>query len=183
MKELRKKLWMGLIQMILSAFLLMNIGMLYLQYTKGEDALEEMPYAILEVTGASMEPVLSPGDGVFVWQSPFEKIEIGDMIVFVDQGELITHQVVELEDGYVIARGTANEMADKPVTKEDYRARVVFPIPNLWLILTFYDSAAGFILFSVLLFLIIFGKDIFSALYEANEARSVGSNGRNKKCE
>lgn len=181
MRELRKKLWMGLIQAILSLFLLINIGMLYLQYAKGADALEDMPYAILEVTGGSMEPMLSPGDGVFVWQSPFESIKKGDLIVFVQYGELITHQVIELGDGYAVAKGTANEAEDEPVTRENYRARVLFAIPNLWLILTFYDSAAGFILFSILLFLIIFGKDIFSAIYEANEARNVGNDGKNKK--
>ena len=46
-----------------------------------------------------MEPMLSPGDGVFVWQSPFESIKKGDLIVFVQYGELITHQVIELGDG------------------------------------------------------------------------------------
>lgn len=155
-----------IVEIVLLVLILLNIGIIYIQYKSGAESIEDMPYAILEITGGSMEPALSQGDGVFVYDVAFEQLEVEDIIVFVDDGELVTHQIIEIGEGEVIAQGVANDAADEPVTEDTYKGKVIFTIPHLSSILYFYESPVAFIAFAGIVFLLIFGNNIFSGIYD-----------------
>lgn len=165
MDQKRKK-GIILLRWILGIILILNIVVICLEKIKGPAALEDVPYALLTIDGGSMEPRYHSGDGVFVWQTPFGKIKVGDVIVFWQAGELITHQVVDRKSDAIIAKGTANDIEDEPVTAENYRARVLFRIPGMANLQAVYATPGTFIIFTLLLGLLIFGKDIFDWIYK-----------------
>lgn len=137
-----------------------------MEWSEGPEALEDMPYAFLQIQGDSMEPELHEGDGVFVWQTPFEDLKLHDDIVFYQDGTLVTHRVISKEGDYVVAQGIANDIEDDPVTEENYRAKVLFKIPKMELILIMYETPALMIIFVVLLAALLFGNDLFRLIYE-----------------
>lgn len=140
MSIFKNRLFIRSVQVLLFLLLAVNIYIITTQKSKGIEALEEAPYALLEVDGVSMEPVLHQGDGVFVWQVPYDTLQVGDMVVFYQDGELLTHAIVEINNGELITKGCANDIADPPVAKEDYRAKVLFSVPMLGTLLMFFES-------------------------------------------
>ncbi len=159
----------GLIQLVLVVLILCNLFTIYTQYGDDSDLLESIPFGVIEVTGGSMEPYLSPGDGIFVYEVPFDQLKPQDTILFAQGGELITHRIQSVGDGYVITRGTANDIDDLPVYEESYRAKVIFSIPYLSVILVFYQSPFYFAMFAVVLFFFIFSRSLAEELYEQVE--------------
>lgn len=144
---------------------------MYLQYINGVDAIDTLPFSIIEVTGGSMEPRLYQGDAIVVTKVALSELELGDMIVFTDDGELITHEVTQIGEDYVIAKGTVNDLTDKPVTEENYKAKVILRIPYLCSIMALWDTPVAFFLFCALLFAVIFGKSIFGEIYDWYERK------------
>lgn len=155
-----------IIEVVFVVLIILGLRMIYLQKVNGAEAIEDMPYAVLEVTGGSMEPVLSQGDGIFVYEVPFEQLEKDDVIVFWQDGELVTHQIIEVGEGEVTTQGTANSQPDSPVTEADYRAKVIGTIPLFGIISVFFQEPIYMVCFIILLFLIVFGYDIMSAIYD-----------------
>ena len=151
---------------VLGMILLLNIVIICLERIKGPEALEKVPYALLTIEGSSMEPGYHDGDGVFVRQAPYKSLKTGDVIVFLQAGELITHQVIAVNNGVITAKGTANSVADEPVTIENYRAKVLFRIPDMANIQAVFKQPMSFLVFAILLGVFLFGKEIFSKIYD-----------------
>lgn len=166
MKQKVQKIGNRIIQVLLCLILILNIILIYMEKTKGADALQDTPYALLTIEGGSMEPRFHEGDGVFTWQTPFEKLKKGDIIVFLQAGELVTHEIIEIKDGVITAQGTANELADEPVTREQYRAKVLFRVPGMIYIQAVYENPVTMVIMIALVGLILFGKDIFDNIYD-----------------
>jgi len=165
-RQRRERIISWIIRTILILILAANVGIIYMEWKNGPEALEDMPYAFLLVQGDSMEPEYHDGDGVFVWQTPFEKLKLHDDIVFYQDGTLVTHRIIAIEDGVVTAQGTANDIEDEPVTEENYRAKVMLRIPQMEAIFTIYETPVLMIGFVVLLGLLLFGNDLFTKIYE-----------------
>lgn len=172
-KWTKKKTAITSLEIALILLIAWNMRIIYIQYESGAESIDDMPYAILEVVGGSMEPSLSEGDGVFVYKVAFEKLQVGDNIVFDLDGELVTHQIIDIEDEQIIAQGTANDVADDPITEAEYKGKVIFQIPYLSGILYFYESPTYFIAFASILFLLIFGSDIFAYIYDKKITRKI----------
>ena len=156
---------------LLAVILIFNLTVLLLQLRTGKDFLRSTPVALLQVSGGSMEPVLHGGDAVLVRQEPFSAVTEGDIIVFCRGEELIVHEVIAVSDDCVVTQGTANAVPDAPVSEAEYRARLICRIPALGVIWKFCSSAPLFLLWTLLLVLLLFGTDIFPALYEQLQKR------------
>lgn len=84
------------------------------------------------VLSGSMDPVYPVGSLLYIKNSEFSEVEIGDDIAFSpDQGEtIVTHRVVETEGEGYITRGVANNTNDSGViTKDKYLGTVSLGIP------------------------------------------------------
>ena len=161
-----KRLGTLLLRLVLLVVLLVNVTVICLEVIKGPEALEDVPYALLAVEGGSMEPGYHDGDGILVWQVPFSKLQNGEVSVFVQDGELVTHEIVAIQDGVITAKGTANDIEDEPVTEANYRAKVICRIPGMGILQSLWESPVAVVVLIVLLALLIFGKDIFNRIYE-----------------
>jgi signal peptidase I len=80
------------------------------------------------IVGVSMNPVLYENDIVMVEPLEFEKVVIGDVIVFEHRGTLIAHRVIRInQDGNFITKGD-NPRARQdpfPISRISYRGRVM----------------------------------------------------------
>jgi len=90
----------------------------------------------LRVAGASMVPVLWPGDLLTVQSCDPAQLEAGSIIVFRQDGKLIAHRLMrrsgdcpvdsppDCSTGYLITRGDARPRLDEPVDPADVVGRV-----------------------------------------------------------
>ena len=161
-----KRLGTLVLRLVLVLILLGNVAVICLEMIKGPEALEDVPYALLSVEGGSMEPGFHDGDGIFVWQVPFSKLGIGDVIVFVQDGGLVTHEVIDIQGGVITAKGTANDIEDESVTEENYRAKVICRLPGMGAMQAVWERPGAVVVLIILLALLIFGKDIFNKIYD-----------------
>lgn len=90
------------------------IVLLFVVYAAPQMAGAEQSYV---VTSGSMEPVLSPGDVIIVYDTSAENIQEGDIITFVEEGDkTVTHRVVgTVEEGDRVlfeTQGDSNDEVD-----------------------------------------------------------------------
>ena len=88
----------------------------------------EMPVRFLVIKSASMSPTLNVNDIVIIVKS--NSYEIGDIISYQnDSNELITHRLIEKENGDFITKGDYNNSSDeKLVLGKNVIGKVVFVI-------------------------------------------------------
>lgn len=154
-----------LLRIILLALLAMNLLILLLQANSDSGLIPNAP-ALLQVTGGSMEPKLHNGDAILIVPTPYEKLDMGDVVVFYRGGELITHEIISGNVSGFVTQGAANPLPDGLMGREEYRARVICRIPLLGSIWLMYSSVPLFLCWMILLILLVFGSEIFPAVYD-----------------
>lgn len=159
--------WLKLtLRCFLALVLVAEVVLAAQQSRKGPELVRDIPVAIIQVTGASMEPVLHDGDAVLVRQVPFDELRTGDIIVFCRNDELVVHEIIELGESSAITKGAANPVPDEPVGEAEYCARMSGKVPGLGRIMNMYSNIPRFLAFSFLLILLFFGTDIFPLIYD-----------------
>lgn len=84
------------------------------------------PYVVLS---GSMEPAIRTGGIVFTDTDRTDP-EINDVITYkVNDGSLVTHRVVRVDDGNIVTKGDANETEDPAIQNDQVIGTVVFSIP------------------------------------------------------
>ena len=81
-------------------------------------------YTAFEVVTGSMSGTIEIGDVIIVKLSHQDEIHIGDIVVFEQDGNLITHRVKKMEEDKVITKGDANNTEDEPIKKENIIGKV-----------------------------------------------------------
>ena len=103
-------------------------------------------YEIYNVVSGSMEPALPTGSAVFVQYEEPTKIEIGDIVAYMDGGEPVTHRVIEnhMVEHELVTKGDANEVADfDPVPYRSLIGIVRYSFPVLGYYLMALTGVAG----------------------------------------
>lgn len=118
-----KKILRTVINIIFGAFVAAFLGVI-IMYTMGIKG-----YMVLS---GSMEPVIQTGSVSFVDMNySFHKVETGDIIAFeAENGMLVLHRAINIEDGLIETKGDNNEVTDGYTTSEDnFEGLVKFSIP------------------------------------------------------
>lgn len=70
--------------------------------------------AVYHYQGPSMNPLLWPGDGVFVDDTPYQSLCRGDVICFrdADESKFIIHRIVKVTPAGLVTRGDNNKKPD-----------------------------------------------------------------------
>jgi len=129
------------------------------------------------VRSGSMEPVLMPGDAIVL--QPVERMpDVGDIITYEQQGKLITHRVVGVQDATTITtKGDANENADPwKVHFADIRGKMALRIPYLGYFFAFVRQPGGWFLLVILpVALILYnqGKRVWSLYQELKQEKQT----------
>lgn len=108
-------------------------------------------YGQAVVTSGSMSPAFEV-DALLIYHEQ-EKYEIGDMVAFMDEdGNLITHRIIQMTGNEVITQGDANTVMDNPIKKEQIYGKVIHTIPHVGKIVRLLQKP-GVIIVLIILFL------------------------------
>ena len=86
-------------------------------------------YTIFEVASGSMAPSINVGDIVVVKLT--KDINNNDIITYKENNYFITHRVIKIEDGKIVAKGDYNDSIDKDVNLSDVLGKVIKVYPGL----------------------------------------------------
>lgn len=100
-------------------------------------------YGSAVVLSGSMEPSISVNDLVIVREGG--AYNPGDVIVFEDDGMLITHRVIAHEGTTVVTQGDANNSADAPISEVQIKGTVIAVVPGLGVLVQFMKQPVGII--------------------------------------
>jgi len=108
------------------------------------------------VLTGSMEPGISPGDYITIRKVDKDKLEVNDIVTYKVNDVVVTHQIVKIDGDNVTTQGTANNVADNPISKDDILGKYVFKIPKIGYIMAFITSTPGYILIIGIIAIAIF---------------------------
>jgi signal peptidase I len=104
-------------------FLTLVFPVLLYRNLTGSDAV--LGWRFVVVTSGAMEPEIRGGALLLAKETPFRRLEEGDVIVYDAGDKLLTRRVVALERGTAVTKGDAAPLPEAvPVTPEMYRCRV-----------------------------------------------------------
>jgi len=69
----------------------------------------------LKVTGASMLPVIRPGDLITVQRRNPQELKTGEVILFRRNGGLTTHRSIQVGEEFFLTRGDSLPLHDSPI--------------------------------------------------------------------
>lgn len=92
------------------------------------EVLRSFGAARLAVTGTSMLPAIWPGDVLEVRRQGVGDAQRGDVVLFLRDGRLVAHRVVERLDreggNLLVTRGDRQRATDPPISNEELMGRV-----------------------------------------------------------
>lgn len=102
-------------------------------------------FGVSVVLSGSMEPHLHVNDLVIV--TPAESYSVGDVVVFQQNGDLIIHRVISIDEaaGTLTTRGDANNTEDEPVALGQVKGRESFHLPFAGLLVRALKTPVGII--------------------------------------
>ncbi|MBO5389942.1 MAG: signal peptidase I, partial [Lachnospiraceae bacterium] len=97
----------------------------------------------------SMETSIKTGSVAIVNDKyAYDKIDVGDVIAYkVMDNTLVTHRVIDMQDGVLETKGDNNEVSDGfVVNQENYKGLTVISIPYLGYLFAWIQTKKGLIL-------------------------------------
>jgi len=125
------------------------------------------------VLTGSMEPVYSVGSLVVDVRTDFDDIQVGDDIVYQrsDSGLVVTHRVIAIDKEHrmITTQGTANSLADAPVSYSSVIGVIKFHVPLLGYALIWLSDLKGKIIAFTVIAALWFISVIISKLRDTDE--------------
>lgn len=87
-------------------------------------------YSIFQIETGSMEDTLKIEDIIIV-ELGNDNINKNDIITFRQDGNLVTHRLLRMEDSKYFTKGDNNPTEDEPIEKKDILGKVVYSIPDV----------------------------------------------------
>lgn len=127
---------------------------------------------------------ISKYDVIIAKEVSYEEIEIYDVVLHVEAGNLICHRVVDkyTSDGvnYLVTRGDANNVNDTPFSYSLFKGKVINVIPKVGRVVLFLQSGyfllaifLSIFLISMILFTLSYLKDRKQKKLDANNSNNV----------
>lgn len=120
----------GLIKTIAYLILTFIVGIVIYSFISTQilkkDYTNIFGYTYYSVATGSMKPVISPNDLIFVKIT--KNVSKGDIITFKDNGSIVTHRLIDINNNKYITKGDANNTSDIGINKSDVIGKVVYVI-------------------------------------------------------
>lgn len=81
-------------------------------------------YTYFDIVTGSMVDAIQIDDYVFVKLT--KDVKENDIISFQNDGVIVTHRIIEMDEDKIITKGDANNVVDKTITKDNVIGKVVF---------------------------------------------------------
>jgi signal peptidase len=107
-------------------------------------------YSFYYVLTQSMEPEIMAGDMILGKTTDPADLKVGDIITYVGEAgtlkdKIITHEIIEIENGIFTTQGVANDIPDPQISSSQILSRYVATIPLAGKIFSVINSKYGFI--------------------------------------
>lgn len=152
-----KKRRQGIFRIFLFVFISLFIGLTVYSWNAERLAGNAMPmpfgFGMSVVLSGSMEPELSVNDLVIIAEA--DVYEVGDIVVYQSENILIIHEIIETDGVTVVTKGTANNIADDPISVEAVKGKLVGRIPAIGLIVRLIRTPVGIVVILAAAFLLL----------------------------
>ena len=110
---------------IIQIILILILGnIIYCKFIQRKAIIKILGMARLTVLTGSMEPEISVNNKIIIKE--YLDYNIGDIVTYIQEGEIITHRVIEKEGEYYYTKGDNNNTIDKPIIKEQIEGKVIY---------------------------------------------------------
>lgn len=144
---------------IIAIILIYNIILIVLSSANKISVINILGYKSYIIKTNSMEPTISINDVVITKKVEKEEIKIGDVITFLQDGEVITHRITQIDDnGNYTTKGDNNNIEDIfKITYENIEGKHILTIPYLGKIVQALDNKIVFLIITliILIFMLI----------------------------
>lgn len=86
-------------------------------------------YGMAVILSGSMEDTLSIDDLVLIHRQ--KEYEVGDIVVYQSDAELIIHRIVKMDKDELVTQGDANHVPDAPIRFSDVKGKMIGHIPGI----------------------------------------------------
>lgn len=112
-------------------------------------------YSLYYVLTESMEPEIMAGEIILGKTTDPEDLQVGDIITYTGEtgdlkDKIITHKIVQIDDGSFTTQGVANDTPDPPISSSQILSRYVTTIPFAGKLFSIINSKCGFIFLIVI---------------------------------
>lgn len=117
-----------------------------------------MGYDGYTVISGSMEPNIPVGSLVYIKETSFENIEVGDVVTFKMGDNVVTHRVnmIDEDNQLIQTKGDANDSADgSMLTMDNILGKMAFSIPFIGFITTYVRTPLSIAFICGIVFIII----------------------------
>ncbi|MEG2457987.1 MAG: signal peptidase I [Bacilli bacterium] len=161
MEKSKKKLSISnIIYYLVVILFIMTLALLV--SSKSQLAYNIVGYRTYTILSGSMEPTYYPGDLVVVKNKKRSNLEKDDVITFVDDGEIITHRIIDKTNEGYQTKGDNNNVEDATIlTESDIIGEVKFKIPKAGYVIQFLSRKSVVALELILLgaFVLLYNRD------------------------
>ena len=143
---------------IIAIILIYNIILIALSSANKISVVNILGYKSYIIKTNSMEPTISINDVVITKKVKKEKIKKGDVITFLQDGEVITHRITQIEDnGNYTTKGDNNNIEDTfKITYENIEGKHILTIPYLGKIVQALYNKIVFLIITLIILIFMF---------------------------
>lgn len=146
--------------MIVVFIIMLIAGYCFLQVNMfNKEYINVFGYSIFQIKTGSMEDKLKVGDIIIVDIIDSKDIlKEEEIISYIEEGKIITHRIVEIDENSIITKGDANNTTDDPIERKQVIGKVIKTIPNvqIWTQVLKTKEVYTMIIITIVLFVVTF---------------------------
>ena len=146
---------------ILAVILIYNIILIAISSENNINFINMFGYKSYVIKTNSMEPTININDVVISKEVQQEEINVGDVITFLHNGEVITHRITKIENASDVTqyttKGDNNNIEDTfKITYENIKGKHVLTIPYLGKVVQLLENKLLFLIILLIILIFIF---------------------------
>ena len=146
---------------IFTIILIYNIILVAISIENNDAIINMFGYKAYVIKTNSMEPTINVNDVVINKKVKQEELNVGDVITFLNEGEVITHRITQIDGDDVVTlyttKGDNNNIEDVcKITYENIKGKHILTIPYLGKIVQLLENKLLFLIILLLVLIFIF---------------------------
>lgn len=126
------------------------LGILFIAFIGNVSSKVDALYNLVKfksyvIVSNSMQPIIDPGDVIFIKKININALKVGDVITFEKDSFIATHRIIEIQEDKVITQGDNNNISDEPIDKSSIIGEYILSIPKVGYLYSFAGSPIGII--------------------------------------
>ena len=146
---------------VIAIILIYNIILIAISSANKINVINIFGYKSYIIKTNSMEPTINIGDVVITKEVKEKDIKVGDVITFMQDGEVITHRITNIENydqkAQYTTKGDNNNIEDTfKILYEDIEGKHILTIPYLGKIVQQLDNKIVFLIITLIILIYLF---------------------------